>query len=110
MKQGLYAFDGSITNKNVKKKYRIITMEEPPFVFKSKELPENEPDKYHYDEKSGMYFYGYCIDLILELESRMKVRWRRMILPCSQISEMGTFWWFIVITMLRYLNGDPVSW
>ncbi len=76
MKQGLYAFDGSITNKNVKKKYRIITMEEPPFVFKSKELPENEPDKYHYDEKSGMYFYGYCIDLILELESRMKVRGR----------------------------------
>ena len=56
--------------------YSSITgtfLQDPPFVFKSSTLPERKDSgfNYYYDATSGLYFYGYCIDLMFALNSSL---------------------------------------
>ena len=46
--------------------------QEPPFVFKSKTLPEKEEHfDHYYNDTTGFYYYGYCIDLIMRISKEM---------------------------------------
>ena len=49
---------------------RILTLEEPPFVLKSPIRPD-DLSNYYYNNMTGMYYFGYCIDLMLKLQERM---------------------------------------
>ena len=52
-----------------------IMFQEPPFVFKTKELPLDLVDKnYYYNETNGYYYYGYCIDLIFHINSSQNMQ------------------------------------
>jgi len=74
---------GVIQDASIQTVYRVITMHDPPFTFKSLELParvptlENggvlpgEPHRFYRDEETGYYYYGYCVDLMLKIQSQM---------------------------------------
>ena len=46
-------------------------MQEPPFVFKSRTVPERKGVNFnvYFDATSLMYFYGYCVDLMFALNA-----------------------------------------
>ncbi|KAI0214626.1 Ionotropic receptor 25a [Lamellibrachia satsuma] len=69
--QRMLTFYGSITKENVKKSYRVVTAEEPPFVFRSEHRPANVK-KFYYNASTHLYYYGYCIDLLFHINESMK--------------------------------------
>ena len=57
---------------SLKVKYYLIIFKEPPFVFRSKTLPEKKEDiNYYKNETTGYYYYGYCIDLVYRIKEKM---------------------------------------
>ena len=49
-------------------------MQEEPFVFKSLTLPaEKDVGTYYENKETGFFYYGYCIELIYEIQKSMQV-------------------------------------
>ena len=56
-----------------------LFLQEPPFVFKSKQIPNwkekfgdvGTEHKYYYDSNSSTYYFGYCIDLLYHINDSL---------------------------------------
>ncbi|CAD5111995.1 unnamed protein product [Dimorphilus gyrociliatus] len=73
-KTGLIRLNGSISENYMQKIYRVVTVTEPPFVFNSSKLPSGISE-YYYDEVSGQYYYGYCIELLNKIKDKLKFKY-----------------------------------
>lgn len=74
MKNGLLRLNGSISENHMQKIYRVVTVSEPPFVFNSTKLP-NGVNEYYFDDKNKQYYYGYCIELLNKISSKLDFKY-----------------------------------
>ncbi|KAK2171502.1 hypothetical protein NP493_1059g00000 [Ridgeia piscesae] len=108
--QKMVTFFGSITKENLKKSYRVLTVEEPPFVFRTLTPPSSQIEYYYHNTTTGYYYYGYCIDLLYSINRTMKFDFTLLEPPDQKYGAMspdGT--WDGMINELIYDRADIIA-